>query len=93
MKRLSLFILVAALAVAASSKPRNPLIAATAHAEGVTTQAGNGAFRDGLHLGRFDATSRRAQHLCVGRWSTDVDRAWFQAGYRAGYQEMKPAAE
>ena len=87
MKRLSLFILLAAMAVAASSKPRNLSIPTASSADATATQAGNGAFRDGLHLGRFDAVSGRGQHLCVGRWSTDVDRAWFQAGYLAGYQE------
>ena len=87
MKKLSLFILLAAMAVAASSKPRNLPIPTDLAADAAATQAGNGAFRDGLHLGRFDAKSGRAQHVCVGRWGTDVDRASFQAGYSAGYQE------
>jgi hypothetical protein len=47
--------------------------------------ATNGAFRDGLYLGRLDATSGREAHLSSGRWSRDHDRLSFAAGYRAGY--------
>jgi hypothetical protein len=52
------------------------------------SQASNAAFRDGLHLGKFDAGSGRARHLSVGRWSADSNRASFIAGYQAGYQEV-----
>jgi len=87
MTKLSLLILLAAMAVAASARLKDLPAPATMPANAAAIHAGNGAFRDGLHLGRFDATSGRAQHLCVGRWSTGDDRASFQAGYLAGYQE------
>ena len=85
MKRLFLFILCAGMAPALTPVRRLSIVRAVP--KGVTiSQAGSAAFRDGLYLGRFDAVSRRARHLCVGRWSTDENRARFAAGYGAGYQ-------
>jgi hypothetical protein len=45
----------------------------------------DGAFRDGLYLGRLAAESSQQSRPEVGRWSTDQDRAAFTAGYRRGY--------
>lgn len=47
--------------------------------------AADGAFRDGLYLGKLAAGQGHPLHLAVGRWSTDRDRASFSAGYRQGY--------
>jgi len=58
--------------------------------------AGDGAFRDGLYLGRFDAAIGRPHHPAVGRWSNEKDRRSFRAGYRQGYDSsrpVRPAAE
>jgi hypothetical protein len=86
MKRLFLFVLAVSVAVAAltsrslvpkTDSPDNPVV----------VQAGNAAFRDGLHLGRLDAEYGRTRHLSVGRWSVDSNRAWFVTGYHAGYQQ------
>ncbi len=48
----------------------------------------NAAFRDGLYLGRLDARESRAAHLATGRWSRDLDRASFNAGYGVGYMQI-----
>lgn len=48
-------------------------------------QASDGAFRDGLYVGRLAAQQRRPMHSPVGRWSTEKDRAAFDVGYRRGY--------
>jgi hypothetical protein len=48
--------------------------------------AGDGAFRDGLYLGKLAARSRQVQRPAIGRWSSDQDRAGFTAGYRLGYE-------
>jgi len=88
MKRLSLFLLVVGVAVAAAAPMRRLLIPVTPPGNTTVSQAGNAAFRDGLYLGRFDAESGRTRHLCVGRWSSDINRAWFTAGYQAGYRGM-----
>jgi hypothetical protein len=50
-------------------------------------QAADGAFRDGLYLGKLAAEAGQPVSLAVGRWSTDQDRAMFTAGYRRGYDE------
>jgi hypothetical protein len=47
----------------------------------------NGAFRDGLYLGKLDAQQGRGSHLSVGRWNSANDRAAFIAGYTTGYAE------
>jgi hypothetical protein len=48
---------------------------------------GDGAFRDGLYLGRLAAESGFRFNPEVGRWSTDQDRATFSTGYQRGYGE------
>jgi len=45
----------------------------------------DGAYRDGLYLGKLAAASGQPLRLAVGRWSTDQDRATFSIGYRRGY--------
>ena len=49
--------------------------------------AANGAFRDGLFVGRLAAESGRAARPLIGRWSSAEDRTSFAAGYRRGYGE------
>jgi hypothetical protein len=49
--------------------------------------AANGAYRDGLYVGRFAAESGRPERPQIGRWSTVSDRASFAAGYTSGYHE------
>ena len=85
MKRLFLFVLAVSVAMAALTS-RSLLTKTDSSADHAVSQASNAAFRDGLHLGRFDARSGRSRHLSVGRWSSDANRVWFVAGYQAGYQ-------
>jgi hypothetical protein len=47
----------------------------------------DGAFRDGLYLGKLAAHSGQLLRPAVGRWSTNQDRATFLAGYRRGYNQ------
>jgi hypothetical protein len=54
--------------------------------------AADGAFRDGLYLGRFAAEQGRQSRPSVGRWSTEQDRSMFTAGYHRGYQEFLAVA-
>jgi hypothetical protein len=53
----------------------------------------DGAFRDGLYLGKLAAASGQPMSLAVGRWSTDQDRAMFTAGYHRGYGASLADAE
>jgi hypothetical protein len=57
-----------------------------------TTLASDGAFRDGLYLGKLAAESGQAPRMALGRWSTDQDHSMFAAGYRRGYSESLASA-
>jgi hypothetical protein len=46
-----------------------------------------GAFRDGLYLGKLAAAHGEPRRPAIGRWSDDRDRLLFAAGYRRGYDE------
>ncbi len=60
-----------------------PKLATTANLE--AQLASDGAFRDGLYLGRLAAEHGQPQQVAVGRWSTERDRSMFAAGYQRGY--------
>ncbi len=47
----------------------------------------DGAFRDGLYLGRLAAQRGSEPHIASGRWATDRGRASFTEGYQQGYSE------
>jgi len=55
------------------------------HAEALL--AIDGAYRDGLYLGKLAAESGQPPRAAIGRWATDQDRFMFGAGYRRGYSE------
>ncbi|MGA8622047.1 MAG: hypothetical protein WB660_26445 [Candidatus Sulfotelmatobacter sp.] len=54
--------------------------------------ASDGAFRDGVYLGKLAAKGGQALRPAIGRWSTDLDRSSFTAGYRSGYSEFLASA-
>lgn len=47
--------------------------------------ATDGAYRDGLYMGRLAAQHGQAQSPQTGRWSSQHDRTSFLAGYERGY--------
>ncbi|HEY3974816.1 MAG TPA: hypothetical protein VGM18_17555 [Candidatus Sulfotelmatobacter sp.] len=51
--------------------------------------ATDGAFRDGLYVGKLDLAAGRQLRPTVARWSSEGDRASFIAGYQRGYNEVK----
>jgi hypothetical protein len=51
--------------------------------------AKDGAFRDGLYLGKLDRVARRTVAPPIARWSTDQDRASFARGYRQGFSQTQ----
>ena len=56
-------------------------------AQGTTpNMASNGAFRDGLYLGKLTGQSGDKYRIAVGRWSKTEDRTSFAAGYDQGYR-------
>lgn len=48
--------------------------------------ASNGAFRDGLYLGKLSGESGDQYRVAAGRWARAEDRASFAAGYDQGYR-------
>jgi len=59
---------------------------------GITAEAifaTDGAFRDGLYLGKLAAKNGEPARPAIGRWSTEHDRSMFTAGYRRGYNEYE----
>ena len=55
--------------------------------------AADGAFRDGLYLGKLTADRGQPFRPGIGRWSSEQDRAMFTAGYRRGYREVMADAQ
>lgn len=55
--------------------------------------AADGAFRDGLYLGKLTADHGQPFRPGIGRWSSEPDRAMFTAGYRRGYCEVVANAQ
>lgn len=49
--------------------------------------AADGAFRDGLYLGKLAAEHGDPIRPAIGRWSAYQDRSMFTAGYYRGYHE------
>ncbi|HZC24326.1 MAG TPA: hypothetical protein VE866_13370 [Candidatus Binatia bacterium] len=45
----------------------------------------DGAYRDGLYVGKLAARSGRRSRPPIGRWSAEKDRASFLAGYERTY--------
>ena len=87
MKRMIVFVLTVSVAVGGLTST-SFLTKSDFSGNTAASQAGNAAFRDGLHLGKFDAASGRTRHLSVGRWSADANRVSFIAGYQAGYPQV-----
>jgi hypothetical protein len=88
MKILSLYASVIALSIVPMS-----MLYSDRHHNSPTTndnvaQITDGAFRDGLYLGRLAAESGREAHVAGGRWATAEDRSSFTAGYQRGYSEF-----
>jgi hypothetical protein len=74
-------------AMLSNSKPTS---SATANSE--ARFATDGAFRDGMFLGRLAGERGQPRRPAIGRWSTDQDRSMFAAGYRRGYEKSLAAA-
>ena len=52
------------------------------------SQATNGAYRDGIFVGKLSAEHGAKARAPIGRWATAEDRASFNAGYQRGYGEF-----
>ena len=88
MKILSLYATVIAFGMVSMSMLYSDRQHNSPATNGNLAQITDGAFRDGLYLGRLAAESGREPHVAVGRWSRAEDRSSFTAGYQRGYSEF-----
>jgi hypothetical protein len=90
MKKLSLYTFVIAASLGATAllatSGRTPALVRASEAQ----FSADGAFRDGLYVGRLAAEQGQPMRPNVGRWSSAHDRSTFSAGYRRGYGESTP---
>jgi len=88
MDRIFIFALALAVCLATTASLRGGGHPAAANAGVPSEFVTDGAFRDGLYIGRMAAAEGKPQHPLVGRWSSEKDRASFLAGYLAGYGSL-----
>ncbi len=86
MNRVSLFASVIALSMGTASVFQANRQPNSLSASESISHITDGAFRDGLYLGRLAAENGVAPHVVRGRWATEADRASFTAGYQKGYE-------
>jgi len=91
MKRSSLFASVVALGMGTASMLSTHHVYHSPSPHEIVAQITNGAFRDGLYLGRLSAQCGAEPHVASGRWATLGDRSSFTAGYHRGYSEFFPS--
>lgn len=87
MSKLSAYALAIAVSLGTTAMLANSQRTINADASAEARLAADGAFRDGLYLGRLAAESGGPLRPGIARWSTDQGRATFTAGYRRGYNE------
>src|SRR4030088_2163014 len=88
MRKLLLFASVIALGAGTASMLHGNGYAAYFSANDDVAEATNGAFRDGLYLGRLAAERGAVPSVARGRWATADDQTSFTAGYERGYKEV-----
>ena len=86
MEKLLTYAVAIAVCLGTSAVLANSGIATRRHSVPYAEAAADGAFRDGLYVGRLSAESGRPSRAPIARWSTEKDRASFVAGYRRGYE-------
>jgi hypothetical protein len=90
MYRASTYVLATVVCVATTAMLATSRSAIHSSSTSVNAQLeSDGAFRDGLYLGKLAAESGLPMSPEVGRWSTNQDRATFSTGYQRGYNEAR----
>jgi hypothetical protein len=79
------------IALAVAGAGTMAFIQTQAKDQGRDPQATNGAYRDGLYLGKLDAENGNEQHIATGRWPGAEDRGSFSDGYRQAYRQVSAA--
>lgn len=88
--RVLLYSFIAALAILATAYGSRSKLSPVKASDPVDVRlAGEGAYRDGLYLGRLDRQRRAAEHPAWARWNAEEDRKLFVRGYEMGYRSEK----
>jgi hypothetical protein len=93
MSKLFTYALAIAVCLGTTAMLANSKRTTKSHVSADARLQADGAFRDGLYLGKLAADSGQPSRAAVGRWSSDQDRATFLAGYRRGYNESLARTE
>ena len=88
MKRLSLFASLIVLGMGTASVFHGNRHPSLPSANDNVSQTTDGAFRDGLYLGRRAAERGDEPRVAVARWATAEERVSFTAGYQRGYSRF-----
>jgi hypothetical protein len=89
MSKLSRYALAFAIALGASAMLANSGFNVPPDTGKEPRLATDGAFRDGLYLGKLAGQNREPLHPPIGRWSTPQDRSMFAAGFERGYNQAR----
>jgi hypothetical protein len=92
MRKLSTYAFAIAACLATTALLGSSVHAARQPQSEEAQMATDGAFRDGLYLGRLTAEAGRPLRPAVGRWSSARDRASFLTGYQRGYGQVPAGA-
>jgi len=87
MKKISLYVLIIVLSVGSAAMVQSAMRTRSLNSDDSALMATNGAFRDGLHLGKLAAKNGEEPRVAVGRWVKDEDRAAFREGYYRGFNQ------
>jgi hypothetical protein len=86
MKKLSVYMLVIALSAGSAATVQRAMRIQADSDTNVLIDT-NGAFRDGLYLGKLAARNGEPPHIAIARWATDKDRSAFREGYERGFSQ------
>lgn len=93
MSKLSTYVLAIAVSLGTTAMLANSSRTVKPYVNDEARLASDGAFRDGMYLGRLAAESGQPLRPTIGRWSSDQDRATFTSGYHRGYNNALAHAE
>ena len=83
--RFSFYSVVGVLIIFAMAYAARPTQPNTTSLSGVAQFVTEGAYRDGLYLGRIHRSQGLPSRPARGRWSRESDRQLFEIGYNRGY--------
>ncbi|HVO61795.1 MAG TPA: hypothetical protein VMT53_12730 [Terriglobales bacterium] len=87
--RLSLYSVVAVVIAFAMGYGISPKQLNTPAASTLPNVVTEGAYRDGLYVGRLHRRHGLPSHPALGRWNREADRHLFGEGYDRGYSETQ----